>query len=92
VTEFPHITLSRGLLTFSIMLPIQSIEGPPPTPHAAPGALGALAATTSAGENGESRQQKPKTLPCKYCAKRFRCVALELVFLVLLLAYIAFSF
>jgi len=23
-------------------------------------------------ENGEVRQQKPKTLPCKYCSKRFR--------------------
>ncbi|CAI0649310.1 unnamed protein product [Colletotrichum noveboracense] len=38
------------------MLPLQSIEGQPP--HAA-------------GENGETRQQKPKTLPCKYCSKRF---------------------
>ncbi|KAK2766384.1 C2H2 transcription factor [Colletotrichum kahawae] len=41
------------------MLPLQSIEGQPP--HAA-------------GENGETRQQKPKTLPCKYCSKRFRRV------------------
>jgi hypothetical protein len=23
-------------------------------------------------ENGENRNQKPKTLPCKYCSKRFR--------------------
>ncbi|KAF6811918.1 hypothetical protein CMUS01_13172 [Colletotrichum musicola] len=45
------------------MLPLQSIEGPPP--HGASGA---------AGENGENRQQKPKTLPCKYCSKRFRRV------------------
>ncbi|KAJ9151238.1 Transcriptional regulator ADR1 [Pleurostoma richardsiae] len=42
------------------MLPIQSIEGPP--------------AHTTAEENGEPRQQKPKTLPCKYCSKRFRRV------------------
>ncbi|EGY17922.1 regulatory protein [Verticillium dahliae VdLs.17] len=48
------------------MMPIhQSIEGQPP--HMGPG-LSPPAAT--AGENGE-RQQKPKTLPCKYCSKRF---------------------
>ncbi|PNH44761.1 hypothetical protein VD0004_g2986 [Verticillium dahliae] len=51
------------------MMPIhQSIEGQPP--HMGPG-LSPPAAT--AGENGE-RQQKPKTLPCKYCSKRFRRV------------------
>jgi hypothetical protein len=27
------------------------------------------------GEAGQSRDQKPKTLPCKYCSKRFRLVA-----------------
>lgn len=42
------------------MLPLQSIEAPPPG---------------TADENGETRQQKPKTLPCKYCSKRFRLVA-----------------
>ncbi|KAK4230185.1 transcriptional regulator ADR1 [Podospora fimiseda] len=40
------------------MLPMQSIEAPP----------------GSAQENGEARQQKPKTLPCKFCSKRFRRV------------------
>src|SRR5690606_29233663 len=25
-------------------------------------------------ENGETRHQKPKALPCKYCSKRFRSV------------------
>ncbi|OHF00213.1 hypothetical protein CORC01_04402 [Colletotrichum orchidophilum] len=45
------------------MLPLQSIEGP--SPHGGSGV---------AGENGEARQQKPKTLPCKYCSKRFRRV------------------
>ncbi|KAI7925577.1 hypothetical protein M0657_004150 [Pyricularia oryzae] len=42
------------------MLPIQSIEAPTPS--------------NTADENGEGRQQKPKTLPCKYCSKRFRRV------------------
>lgn len=32
----------------------------------------APALTGIADENGEGRQQKPKTLPCKYCSKRFR--------------------
>jgi hypothetical protein len=41
-----------------IMLPMQSIEAPVPT--------------GPAEEQGEVRQQKPKTLPCKYCSKRFR--------------------
>ncbi|KAK7753635.1 hypothetical protein SLS62_004493 [Diatrype stigma] len=40
------------------MQSVQSIEGP-----GVPG---------TADENGEVRQQKPKTLPCKYCSKRFR--------------------
>ncbi|KAK0709813.1 hypothetical protein B0T26DRAFT_653567 [Lasiosphaeria miniovina] len=42
------------------MLPLHSIEAPAPS-H-------------TADENGESRHQKPKTLPCKYCSKRFRRV------------------
>ncbi|KAM7215072.1 hypothetical protein V8F06_009526 [Rhypophila decipiens] len=42
------------------MVPLQSIEAPAPS------------GTT--GENGETRHQKPKTLPCKYCSKRFRSV------------------
>ncbi|KAH6617807.1 hypothetical protein B0J18DRAFT_261814 [Chaetomium sp. MPI-SDFR-AT-0129] len=42
------------------MLPLQSIEASPPSNHA--------------DENGETRQQKPKALPCKYCSKRFRRV------------------
>ncbi|KAK3381664.1 hypothetical protein B0H63DRAFT_396902 [Podospora didyma] len=42
------------------MLPLQSIEAPAPS-H-------------TADENGEARHQKPKTLPCKYCSKRFRRV------------------
>lgn len=37
---------------------VQSIEG-----SGVPGTV---------DENGEGRQQKPKTLPCKYCSKRFR--------------------
>ncbi|KAM5346682.1 hypothetical protein ACJ41O_009687 [Fusarium nematophilum] len=49
------------------MLAIQSMEGParplpgPPAPLVAP-------------EPTEVRQPKPKTLPCKYCSKRFRRV------------------
>ncbi|KLU88574.1 hypothetical protein MAPG_07559, partial [Magnaporthiopsis poae ATCC 64411] len=42
------------------MLPMQSIEAETPS--------------SIAEDNGESRQQKPKTLPCKYCSKRFRRV------------------
>ncbi|KAK4443590.1 transcriptional regulator ADR1 [Podospora aff. communis PSN243] len=42
------------------MMPLQSIEAPAPS--------------STADENGEHRQQKPKTLPCKYCSKRFRRV------------------
>ncbi|KAK4150378.1 hypothetical protein C8A00DRAFT_18075 [Chaetomidium leptoderma] len=42
------------------MLPLQSIEASPPA--------------NTADENGESRHQKPKALPCKYCSKRFRRV------------------
>ncbi|KAL1858222.1 hypothetical protein VTK73DRAFT_7869 [Phialemonium thermophilum] len=42
------------------MLPLQSIEAS--APH------------RTAAENGEIRQPKPKTLPCKYCSKRFRRV------------------
>jgi hypothetical protein len=45
------------------MLSIPSMEGPPP--HST-----ALAASAA----GEIRQPKPKTLPCKYCSKRFRRV------------------
>ncbi|KAK4654527.1 hypothetical protein QC762_409590 [Podospora pseudocomata] len=41
------------------MRPLQSIETPAPA---------------TADENGETRQQKPKTLPCKYCSKCFRRV------------------
>ncbi|POR31490.1 Transcriptional regulator ADR1 [Tolypocladium paradoxum] len=48
------------------MLPIHhSLEGSPPHP---PGAALVVA------EPGQSRDQKPKTLPCKYCNKRFRRV------------------
>jgi hypothetical protein len=46
------------------MLPLQSIEASPPS--------------NTADENGEIRQQKPKTLPCKYCSKRFRSVLRKL--------------
>ncbi|KAK4676949.1 hypothetical protein QC764_409590 [Podospora pseudoanserina] len=45
------------------MRPLQSIETPAPA---------------TADENGETRQQKPKTLPCKYCSKCFRSVPLYL--------------
>ncbi|KAL1840888.1 hypothetical protein VTJ49DRAFT_7630 [Mycothermus thermophilus] len=40
------------------MLPLQSIETSPPS--------------NPPDENGETRHQKPKVLPCKYCSKRFR--------------------
>ena len=50
------------------MLPLQSPDGS--TPHPPGGPPGPL----SASETGENRQQKPKTLPCKYCSKRFRSV------------------
>ncbi|KAH6696828.1 hypothetical protein F5X68DRAFT_162513 [Plectosphaerella plurivora] len=52
------------------MMPLQSIEAQPP--HLGPG-LASLGPAASAVDNGE-RQQKPKTLPCKYCSKRFRRV------------------
>ncbi|KAL1862659.1 hypothetical protein Daus18300_008457 [Diaporthe australafricana] len=39
------------------MLSMQSVEGPSPP---------------RADENGDMKQQKPKTLPCKYCNKWFR--------------------
>ncbi|CAM1501991.1 Fc.00g039750.m01.CDS01 [Cosmosporella sp. VM-42] len=48
------------------MLALQSIEAPAPHPMSAPAPL--------VGDSGENRQQKPKTLPCKYCSKRFRRV------------------
>ncbi|RFU81479.1 regulatory, partial [Trichoderma arundinaceum] len=50
------------------MLPLQAIDGPaalPPSDQS-----GALAIA----DVGENRNQKPKTLPCKYCSKRFRRV------------------
>ncbi|CAG9999011.1 unnamed protein product [Clonostachys byssicola] len=50
------------------MLPIQSLNGGAPRPQ------GAQSAPLSAPDGGEPRQQKPKTLPCKYCNKRFRRV------------------
>ncbi|PKS11540.1 hypothetical protein jhhlp_003305 [Lomentospora prolificans] len=67
------------------MMPLQSIEGPNPHTGAplassAPGhhsignGIAAAPASTNAGESGESRHLKPKTLPCKYCNKRFRRV------------------
>ncbi|KAI1045469.1 hypothetical protein LB505_006327 [Fusarium chuoi] len=47
------------------MLAIQSMEGPPrPLPGPPPPLVGP--------EPTEVRQPKPKTLPCKYCSKRFR--------------------
>ncbi|KNA99166.1 hypothetical protein FOXG_03231 [Fusarium oxysporum f. sp. lycopersici 4287] len=49
------------------MLAIQSMEGPPrPLPGPPPPLVGP--------EPTEVRQPKPKTLPCKYCSKRFRRV------------------
>lgn len=49
------------------MLAIQSMEGPPrPLPGPPPSLVGP--------EPAEARQPKPKTLPCKYCSKRFRSV------------------
>jgi hypothetical protein len=49
------------------MLAIQSMEGPPrPLPGPPPPLVGP--------ESTEVRQPKPKTLPCKYCSKRFRRV------------------
>ena len=61
---------ARGLelleYTFT-MLAIQSMEGPPrPLPGPPPTLVGP--------ESTEVRQPKPKTLPCKYCSKRFRFV------------------
>ncbi|KAF4985244.1 hypothetical protein FDECE_16707 [Fusarium decemcellulare] len=50
------------------MLAIQSMEGPPP-PRQLPGPPALVAP-----EPTEVRQPKPKTLPCKYCSKRFRRV------------------
>ncbi|CEF76779.1 unnamed protein product [Fusarium graminearum] len=49
------------------MLAIQSMEGPTrPLPGPPPALVGP--------ESTEVRQPKPKTLPCKYCSKRFRRV------------------
>ncbi|UKZ76574.1 hypothetical protein TrVFT333_004281 [Trichoderma virens FT-333] len=50
------------------MLPLQAIDGPAVLPP--PDQSSALAIA----EVGENRNQKPKTLPCKYCSKRFRRV------------------
>ncbi|KAF7553729.1 hypothetical protein G7046_g7019 [Stylonectria norvegica] len=50
------------------MLALQSIEGP--ASHGLPGPPNPLVVA----ESGENRQPKPKTLPCKYCSKRFRRV------------------
>jgi uncharacterized Zn-finger protein len=49
------------------MLAIQSMEGPP---RPLPGPPSTLVGP----ESTEVRQPKPKTLPCKYCSKRFRRV------------------
>ncbi|KAM0355934.1 hypothetical protein ACHAPU_000323 [Fusarium lateritium] len=48
------------------MLAIQSMEGPP-RPLPGPSSI-------VGPESTEVRQPKPKTLPCKYCSKRFRRV------------------
>ncbi|KAH6605739.1 hypothetical protein Trco_004892 [Trichoderma cornu-damae] len=50
------------------MLPLQPIDGPASLPP--PDQSSALAIA----DVGENRNQKPKTLPCKYCSKRFRRV------------------
>ncbi|KAL6818010.1 hypothetical protein J3E69DRAFT_358246 [Trichoderma sp. SZMC 28015] len=50
------------------MLPLQTMDGPVVLPP--PDQSSALAIA----EVGENRNQKPKTLPCKYCSKRFRRV------------------
>ncbi|KAK7422277.1 hypothetical protein QQZ08_009583 [Neonectria magnoliae] len=47
------------------MLAVQSMEGPPRS-------LGGPAMPLISPDPGEPRQPKPKTLPCKYCSKRFR--------------------
>lgn len=49
------------------MLALQSIEAPSPHPMSGPPPI-------VVADPGENRQQKPKTLPCKYCSKRFRSV------------------
>ncbi|KAH6894253.1 hypothetical protein B0T10DRAFT_246189 [Thelonectria olida] len=51
------------------MLAIQSMEGPPPRALNGPPPMPLVAP-----EPAEPRQPKPKTLPCKYCSKRFRRV------------------
>ncbi|OAA51850.1 Transcription factor [Metarhizium rileyi] len=51
------------------MLPIHALEGAPPLVQGTGLAL---------GEAAQSRDPKPKTLPCKYCSKRFRFVPNEL--------------
>ncbi|KAK1248687.1 hypothetical protein MKX08_006907 [Trichoderma sp. CBMAI-0020] len=50
------------------MLALQTLEGPAGLPP--PGQSTAL----GLADMGENRNQKPKTLPCKYCSKRFRRV------------------
>ncbi|KAK7413905.1 hypothetical protein QQX98_007246 [Neonectria punicea] len=47
------------------MLAVQSMEGPPRS-------LGGPTMPLISPDPGEPRQPKPKTLPCKYCSKRFR--------------------
>lgn len=65
-------------LTQAVMLPLQSPDGL--TPHLPAGTQGVPGVPTaptvpfSASEGGMDRLQKPKTLPCKYCNKRFRSV------------------
>lgn len=50
------------------MLALQTLEGPAALPPPDQSTALALA------DMGENRNQKPKTLPCKYCSKRFRSV------------------
>ncbi|KAK0382744.1 hypothetical protein NLU13_9840 [Sarocladium strictum] len=49
------------------MLPVQSLDAQALRPGGPPGAL-------PGADTAEVRQQKPKTLPCRYCSKRFRRV------------------
>ncbi|ROT36646.1 hypothetical protein SODALDRAFT_282057 [Sodiomyces alkalinus F11] len=53
------------------MMPVQSIEAQPP--HLSSAMNAPSTASAPLGETAE-KQQKPKTLPCKYCSKRFRRV------------------
>lgn len=89
LSPFPHFSANCGFLLFpyvgllslwaTLPIPIPQHSWLPESPHAMMPlqSIEAPAPSSTADENGEHRQQKPKTLPCKYCSKRFRSATPE---------------